>query len=69
MDSQLKQDFVTLGINEDEDKVTVRFVTEKYRILAKQKHPDRQGGNTVEFQDLQNAYKRLIKHLERNGEE
>ena len=36
----------------------------KYRQLSKEKHPDREGGITSEFQDLQNAYRRIISFIE-----
>ena len=69
MDAQLKRDFETLGIEENEDTITVSFVSAKFKQLAKQKHPDKKGGRTVDFQDLQNAYRRIIKHLERENED
>ena len=60
---QLKKDLEVLKISEIE-KLTIKFVTAKYRSLAKEKHPDRDGGNTGDFQVLQGAYKRVIRHLE-----
>ena len=69
MDAQLKEDFETLQIDGTTATITVKLVTTKYRKLAKQRHPDREGGSKVEFQDLQNAYKRIIKYLERTQED
>ena len=60
---QLKKDLETLSI-ETWDNLTIRFVTLKYKRLAKERHPDREGGDKSEFQDLQNAYKRVIAYLE-----
>jgi hypothetical protein len=62
-EEQLKKDLVTLSI-ETWDNLSIRFVTLKYKRLAKERHPDREGGNKGEFQDLQNAYKRVIAYLE-----
>ena len=67
LNEQLIKDCETLDI-QDIEKLTVRCLTLKYKKLAKQRHPDREGGNTVDFQDLQNAYKRIIKHLEGDDE-
>ena len=63
MSEQLKEDLKTLKIDEDQT-LTVKYVTAKYRQLAKEKHPDREGGITSEFQDLQNAYRRIISFIE-----
>ena len=63
MNEELKKDFEALDITNVEN-LTVRFVTGKYKKLAKQRHPDRLGGSKVDFQNLQNAYKRIIKYLE-----
>ena len=35
------------------ESLKIIYATAKYRKLAKTKHPDRDGGNTVEFQILQ----------------
>ena len=69
MDDQLKKDLEVLGIDANNDNVTVKLVTAKFKRQAKQKHPDKKGGTTVDFQDLQNAYRRIIKHLEREHED
>ena len=63
MADQLKRDLQTLRIDESQE-LSKKFVTMKYKKLAKEKHPDRKDGNTCEFQELQNAYKRIIKHIE-----
>ena len=66
--NQLKNDLELLCIEENA-VLTVKFVTAKYRKLAKQKHPDRDGGITNDFQELQNAYRRVIKYLEEHDED
>ena len=63
-EEQLKKDYETLNII-DIENISVRFVTGKYKRLAKQRHPDKEGGTKVDFQELQAAYKRVITHLER----
>jgi DnaJ-class molecular chaperone len=35
----------------------------KYRELTKQHHPDMAGGNAVQFQAVQNAYKKVVDHM------
>ena len=61
------EDLKILEITEVE-KITTRFVTMKYRRLAKLRHPDRFGGQKEYFQELQGAYKRIIKYLEETME-
>ena len=70
MDSkeQMKKDLETLKIDESQD-ITKQYVTAKYKRLAKEIHPDRPGGVTSDFQELLNAYRRIIKHLEEKDEE
>ena len=63
MTEQLKKDLVTLMIEEGQ-ALTSKYVTIKYKQLAKDRHPDRDGGNTGVFQELQGAYKRIIRYLE-----
>ena len=65
MDSKerLKNDLEILHIEENVT-LTIKLVTAKYKRLAKEKHPDREGGKTCDFQELQGAYKRVIKLLE-----
>ena len=65
---KLIEDLKILDISEVE-KITTRFVTMKFRRLAKQRHPDKAGGQKESFQELQEAYKRIIKYLEENMEE
>ena len=67
MNEDLKKDFETLDIKNVEN-VTARLVTAKYKKLAKQRHPDK-GGSKVDFQNLQDAYKRIIKHLEQTEDD
>ena len=67
MNNQLKEDLKTLGINKYQD-LTVKLVTAKYKKLAKEKHPDKEGGTTCDFQALQNAYKRVINFIEEESD-
>ena len=48
MNDDLKKDLDTLDI-EDYEGITIRFVTAKYKKLAKQRHPDKEGGSKVDF--------------------
>ena len=51
---------------EYENKITKRLVTAKYKKLAKLRHPDKDGGDKNAFQELQNAFRRIIAFLEKN---
>ena len=62
-DEDLQKDLDILNIKQS-DEITIKFITSKYKKMAKIKHPDREGGETSDFQDLQDAYKRLVKHFE-----
>lgn len=44
---------------------TVQEVKRKFRVLAKQKHPDT-GGSEKEFIKLNNAYEKALAHAQRN---
>ena len=48
--------------------LTKSYVTAKYKKLAKIKHPDKQGGTKCAFQELSEAYKNVIKFIEKNQE-
>ena len=61
----IKEDLKTLEIDESQD-LNFKYLTAKYKKLAKLRHPDREGGNTEEFQKLSNAYCRFIKYIENN---
>ncbi|MCX6217649.1 J domain-containing protein [Spirosoma sp.] len=43
--------------------VTYSQVQTNYRRLAKQYHPDKPGGSTIKFQELQEAYEKAKKHF------
>jgi hypothetical protein len=45
-----------------ENTATLQEVTKAYRILALQYHPDKDGGDPVKFNEIQNAYNCLIKN-------
>ena len=66
--ANIKKDLETLKIKEDQD-ISIDYVTAKYKRLAKEIHPDRPGGVTSEFQELLNAYRRIIKYLEEHPNE
>ena len=59
---QFKDDLKMLEIGEDQN-LTKRYVTGKYKKMAKIMHPDK-GGTKNDFQELQNAYNRIIKYIE-----
>ena len=65
---QLDIDYKLLDIN-DTEKITIRYVTLKYKRKARIVHPDKKDGNKEEFQELLAAYRRIIKHLENLQEE
>ena len=62
---QFKQDLAVLEIKVGAT-LTIRYVTEKFRRLAKIHHPDRPGGDKETFQKLHNAYLRLLATLNDN---
>ena len=62
---QIKADLKVLEI-EGDNVLTSRFVTSKYKKLAKLLHPDRVGGEKCKFQELLNAYRRRISYIEDN---
>ena len=63
MYNEMQNDLELLKIDNSEN-LTVRYVTSKYKKMAKVVHPDKQGGKKQNFQELQQAYKRLIKYIE-----
>ena len=65
---QLKEDYELLDII-DSDTITEKYVTLKYKRKAKIIHPDKVTGSTAGFQELLDAYRRIIKHLENLQEE
>ena len=60
---QIKDDLIIMNVD-DSQEITKKFITAKYKKLAKERHPDREGSTNVAFQELQNAYWRIIKFLE-----
>ena len=52
---QLQKDCKILGIDD--------IVTTKYKRMAKVVHPDK-GGNDCDFQELLNAYRRVVRYVE-----
>ena len=62
---QFKDDLNLLDIGEEQE-LTKRYVTGKYKKKAKLMHPDKLGGKKEDFQDLYNAYCRLLEYIEDN---
>ena len=56
----IAQDYKLLNIDVNSD---INEIKKAYKKLALKKHPDR-GGSQEEFQNLQNAYDRLLKYKE-----
>ena len=61
----IKDDLVILEIDPSQE-LTIRYVTSKYKRLAKVLHPDRKGGDKCKFQELLNSYRRIIRYIEDN---
>ena len=61
----LTEDLKLLDIDPSQE-LTSRYVTLKYKRMAKVLHPDKVGGDKCKFQELLNAYRRIIKHIEDN---
>ena len=59
---QLKQDLATLDIEEG-SRLTSKLLSTKFKKLALIQHPDKKGGSKEAFQNLKNAYDRLIDML------
>ena len=57
-----KDDLKKLDISEDQE-LTKRYVTGKYKKMAKILHPDKVGGTNEDFQELQLSYCRLIDYI------
>ena len=61
--NQIKEDLLVLDIDISQE-ITKAYVTAKFRKLAKVRHPDKEGGNTGDFQVLKNSYEKIIKFIE-----
>jgi hypothetical protein len=65
MTQLLKEDLEVLDIESKvEETLSIQYVNQKFKQLAKIKHPDKPGGTKEDFQVLLNAYRRVIKYLE-----
>ena len=53
---------------EQGQNITKNYVTNKYKKLAKSRHPDKEGGATCDFQKLSEAYRKVIDYIEENQE-
>ena len=49
-------------------RLTIRYVTQKYKEIARMVHPDKPGGDTGEFQEILQAYRNIIQLLENDTE-
>ena len=67
---EIKRDLKTLNIEEESLlTITISEVNGAWRKAARKLHPDKAGDeSTSEFQDLSNAYQRVIKFLLDNHE-
>ena len=63
--TEIVNDLKVLHID-DTENVTIKLVTTKYKTLAKVVHPDKIGGPAEAFQELLNAYKRVVEYIENN---
>ena len=52
----------TLGLKEDEKDFAI--IDKAYKDLAKEYHPDKQGGDTVKFKEIYTAHKIIKRELE-----
>ena len=66
--NQIKDDLLILDIDISQE-LTTNYVTAKFRKLARERHPDKDGGNTGAFQILNSAYRRIIRFLEEEHNE
>ena len=62
---QFEDDLKLLDISEEQE-LTERYVTGRYKKRAKLLHPDKLGGKKKDFQELYAAYCRLIEYIEEN---
>ena len=67
--SEISNDLKILQIDESEP-LTIKLATSKYKKIAKEVHPDKIGGGpSNNFQELSNAYKRVIEYIEKVSNE
>ena len=67
---QFEKDLQILKIDTvDNEGISKRYVTAKYKNQARVIHPDKPGGDKEAFQELLNAYRRVIKYLEENNDD
>ncbi|PIN79947.1 molecular chaperone DnaJ [Candidatus Woesearchaeota archaeon CG10_big_fil_rev_8_21_14_0_10_32_9] len=52
----------TLGLEHDE--IDLDVINKKYKDLAKEHHPDKEGGDTEKFKEINNAHKTLKRELQ-----
>jgi len=62
VENQRKEARTLIGVSED--CVDMEEISQKYKILAKNSHPDMPSGNHKEFQKLNRAHKLLKRELE-----
>ena len=66
---QFEKDLETLKIKRIDNHKSKKFVTTKYKLQSKVTHPDKPGGVKEDFQELLEAYRRVIKYLEEETDE
>jgi len=52
----------TLGL--EHDIIDMEVINKKYKDLAKEHHPDKEGGDTEKFKEINNAHKTLKRELQ-----
>ena len=65
---QIKEELFVLGIDITAE-LTKKYVTAKFRKLAKKTHPDKAGGSKCDFQIVDAAYKKIIKFIEESEDQ
>jgi DnaJ-class molecular chaperone len=60
MTTSRQDDLRELGLSEAEVEADSRNITRRYRELARERHPDKNRGSKEAFQQLVNAYERLL---------
>mmetsp|Transcript_5909 Transcript_5909/g.8233 ORF Transcript_5909/g.8233 Transcript_5909/m.8233 type:complete len:568 (-) Transcript_5909:11-1714(-) len=58
--------FLALGLSRDADDDAIK---QAYRALAVKLHPDKPGGDTARFQQLQNSYQEVLKRRRADGQQ
>ena len=60
----MNEDYIRLGVEIDS---TDKEIEKSYRKKAKELHPDKNGGNKEDFQELKESYDRIVKTRKQGG--